>query len=458
MNKKEFLEKIEKKLLVLDEKERKDILDEYKDTISEKVKRGQSEEEAVADFGDIDELVKEVLSAYKIDPDYDVKEESTFNKILNDGEDLIKKGADKLAKTSRDLASDFKKTNKDINLSLVFEIVIKIIIAIFLIGFLRLPFLLVYRVGGEMLDSIFSPFGDLFSFLFGILLFIIYISLCVLVFVSLFKSYFKHEESADNENMEDENLEEDVKKEVKAVKVKEQSGHSFLGESIMLILKLWLIIFVMVPAAFIDLGILFGLCLSVVYWIKGINLFGLTLLLIGCLVMCTWFIKLIYNVIFKSGKNNFIVLVGSIVLIIIGGLLFTDMVINIDYRDGVPASVEKTVKDFEYQIDGNTNVYNYTGGDVKKEVAEGMKDGDIRLEVTYYKDVHDVSVEDYKDNGYRRFQITTDNEGAGRTKFMYNQFIDNLKNNKIYDYDRYYYIDVVVYGNEATLKMIGESE
>ena len=85
MNKKEFLEKVEKKLSVLDEKERKDILDEYKDTISEKVKHGQSEEEAVADFGDIDELVKEVLSAYKIDPDYDVKEESTFNKILNDG-------------------------------------------------------------------------------------------------------------------------------------------------------------------------------------------------------------------------------------------------------------------------------------------------------------------------------------------------------------------------------------
>ena len=458
MNKKEFLEKVEKKLSVLDEKERKDILDEYKDTISEKVKHGQSEEEAVADFGDIDELVKEVLSAYKIDPDYDVKEESTFNKILNDGEDLIKKGADKLAKTSRDLASDFKKTNKDINLSLVFEIVIKIIIAIFLIGLLRLPFLLVYRVGGDLLDSVFSPFGDLFSFLFGILLFIIYISLCVLVFVSLFKSYFKHEEFDDDENIEDENLEEDVKEE-KPLKTKEKSGYSFLGEAIMLILKLWLIIFVMVPAAFIDLGILFGLCLSVVYWIKGINLLGLTLLLIGCLVMCTWFIKLIYNVIFKSGKNNFIVLVGSIVLIIIGGLLFADMVINIDYRDGVPTSVEKTVKDFEYQIDGNTNVYNYTGGDIKKEVAEEMEDGNIKLEVTYYKDVNNVSVRDYESSDdYRNIEITTENDGAGSTKFMYNQFIDNLKNNKIYDYDRYYDIDVVVYGNEATLKMIGESE
>ena len=81
MNKKEFLDKLEKKLSILDESERKDILDEYKDTISEKVKHGQSEEEAVADFGDVDELVKEILSAYKIDPDFEGKDENTFNKL-----------------------------------------------------------------------------------------------------------------------------------------------------------------------------------------------------------------------------------------------------------------------------------------------------------------------------------------------------------------------------------------
>ena len=73
MNKDEFLEELEKKLSILNEKERQDIIDEYKDTISEKIKHGQTEEEAVSDFGDLDELVSEILDAYKINPKYNQK-------------------------------------------------------------------------------------------------------------------------------------------------------------------------------------------------------------------------------------------------------------------------------------------------------------------------------------------------------------------------------------------------
>ena len=71
MTKKEFLKILEKRLAILNEDERKDIINEYRDTISEKVKNGQTEEAAIKDFGDIDELVKELLSAYKLDPDYE---------------------------------------------------------------------------------------------------------------------------------------------------------------------------------------------------------------------------------------------------------------------------------------------------------------------------------------------------------------------------------------------------
>jgi len=46
---------------ILSEEERNDILNEYKDTIEEKVKHGSSEEEAVADFGSIEELSREIL-------------------------------------------------------------------------------------------------------------------------------------------------------------------------------------------------------------------------------------------------------------------------------------------------------------------------------------------------------------------------------------------------------------
>ena len=91
MNKKEFLRVLEKRLSILNEDERKDIIDEYKDTISEKVKNGQTEEEAIKDFGNIDDLVKELLSAYKLDPEYENKEKSSFDHILDEGENVIKK-------------------------------------------------------------------------------------------------------------------------------------------------------------------------------------------------------------------------------------------------------------------------------------------------------------------------------------------------------------------------------
>ena len=81
----------------------------------------------------------------------------------------------------------------------------------------------------------------------------------------------------------------------------------------------------MVPAVFVDLCILFGLCLAIIYLIKGINLFGLGILLLGCLIMCTWFIKLIYGILFKAKKVNVIPLIISIILMMVGGLLFADM-------------------------------------------------------------------------------------------------------------------------------------
>lgn len=43
MSKKDFLNKLAKKLSVLDDSERQDILTEYTDTINEKVKQGQTE-------------------------------------------------------------------------------------------------------------------------------------------------------------------------------------------------------------------------------------------------------------------------------------------------------------------------------------------------------------------------------------------------------------------------------
>ena len=70
MNKKEFLEALRKALAVLDETEQRDIIDEYEQHIDMKVASGLTEEEAIADFGDFNEMTAELLEAYHVRADY----------------------------------------------------------------------------------------------------------------------------------------------------------------------------------------------------------------------------------------------------------------------------------------------------------------------------------------------------------------------------------------------------
>lgn len=70
MTKEEFLKKLEQQLNLINDEERIDILSEYEQHIEMKITNGLSEEEAIEDFGDMDELVKEILEAYHINTDY----------------------------------------------------------------------------------------------------------------------------------------------------------------------------------------------------------------------------------------------------------------------------------------------------------------------------------------------------------------------------------------------------
>lgn len=67
MLKKEFLKELEDRLQMLNEKERKDMIEEYSQHISMRMESGMKEEEA------IDDLIAEILDAYHLDPEYEVK-------------------------------------------------------------------------------------------------------------------------------------------------------------------------------------------------------------------------------------------------------------------------------------------------------------------------------------------------------------------------------------------------
>lgn len=85
MKKNEFLHELDQRLLILSEEERQDILEEYALHIDLKMKNGMEEEAAARDFGDIQVLATEILSAYSLNPNY--KQPGIWNKSIH----LLKK-------------------------------------------------------------------------------------------------------------------------------------------------------------------------------------------------------------------------------------------------------------------------------------------------------------------------------------------------------------------------------
>lgn len=81
MNKETFLEELQQHLRILEAQEQQDILEEYAQHIDMKMLKGLSEEEAIRDFGPVQELAAGILSAYHVNPEF---EENNKKKKLPD--------------------------------------------------------------------------------------------------------------------------------------------------------------------------------------------------------------------------------------------------------------------------------------------------------------------------------------------------------------------------------------
>lgn len=112
MDKNEFLEKLKKNISVLEEREIEDIISEYEQHIDMRISKGLSEEEAIADFGDIDELCAQILEAYHVDLRHEAAAEPRGNIAEDDEPDYeklkseSKKAAKKAARQAKAAAGE----------------------------------------------------------------------------------------------------------------------------------------------------------------------------------------------------------------------------------------------------------------------------------------------------------------------------------------------------------------
>lgn len=444
MTKDKFLRELEKKLSILSEEERKDTINEYRDIIEEKVKHGKKESEAVKEFGSIDELSKEILNAYKINPDYKSKD------FVDGAEELIRKGAKKISEVTDDVVDSIKQSDFECTTSNVFEIILKVIILLIFLAILKIPIYFASELGSSVFRIGVEPFATIFSWIWKGLIEIVYLGICVLLIVKLITDYSKKDKTAKtNSKVKNTKIEEKTTKENKKVK----KNDTF--ETIVLILvRLFVIFTIIIPLVFVAFLFIVGLVILIYLLCKGIAVYGFLIATLGCLGFIICIIDLIYRGLIADKKIYLYPFLINILLIIIGGVMSISYIFDFEYHDSLPQNrYETKTETFMEDIDKKTSISNY-----KKEIIidNGIEDNKIKAEVTYYPKF--VSIEKHEDTDededYISF-VTNEKDTTFSLNNKYTKMImKDIKNKKIYNYNEFNDVKVKIYVNEKTKDLV----
>ncbi|MEF9920514.1 MAG: DUF1700 domain-containing protein [Erysipelotrichaceae bacterium] len=327
MKKDEFLKILNHRLQVIDEKERKDIIDEYENHIDMRIHEGKSEEEAIADFGDIDELIDDILAAYKIDS----------KKVNQNNDQKINDFLDHLFNSFQRFIGSFTSLNGDAILHLMFEFIVVLI----LLWVLKIFFWMAGDIGSSILRSIAGyGIGSLFGGLWDAVIHIGYLVLFLVILFNVFVKRIKHYQALGKGEKRSESIMDDFKESFRFDQVKESmnafqndngKSDSFTtsplhphgrhpyeesrdtsntmnknGSNISSILMMFLKVFViimMIPLILTQLGLFILLAIMIGFSVQGFSLLGAYLILIGLIVGVGALLSLIYRCMFKGGAN-----------------------------------------------------------------------------------------------------------------------------------------------------------
>lgn len=299
MNKKQFLATLKSRLQILDEKEVEDILREYEDHIDQKIKNGQTEEEAIISFGSIDELVKKILSAYKISDQYQKpsKVEEWINFIV-----------DKIVAFFHDF-SELLSTQKGED---IIRIVFKVLIILLFIWLLKLPFYLIEGIGRMILRIFPYTFYHAFGNLFGIFVRFSYLVVAILLLYFLVKRLVEEErpkeiskgkEKVSKKKSREEKKVESKKLQVEESKDKKENYAAMMFQPFFVLIKI-LVVIITLPiwACVIGLAVLLGLMICFLF--QGVYMISFICIVLGLLLMGCALLGFIYHLAFRKGGNQ----------------------------------------------------------------------------------------------------------------------------------------------------------
>lgn len=372
MNKEEFLSKLRKKLNILAESEVDDIINEYQGYIEEKVSAGATEEEAVKELGNINEIADDLLSAYKV-------------KTQKGSDDIIEKIVNKFEELVELFISKFEgKSAADI-----LRFCIELALILLIVFICKLPFVIIEGI----FKQIFYTFGDnnVLSFVNNIWHFVFelcYLVFAVVLFIKLFKRKFDSvEPGPSNENNQKKSnavkpekvvLEKKRKPEVSKKDNKSLADLIYtLCQGIVKFILIWILFSI---CCYI-IGIVCASTFYVYLLIKGVHYFGIGLILLallsGGIVFFETFFKLL-----TVRKNNWTrVLISLIVCLVFLGVGGTITAMDIANTTYVPYDNETNIKREIKNIPMEDNLTIL--GISEKDLIIDETVTDIRIEYSY---------------------------------------------------------------------------
>lgn len=269
MKKKEFLNKLEKKLTILNSNERKKVLKSYENKIDELIEKGQDETDAISSLESIDNIVKKVLASYSINTEY---QDNNF--FLSDFfSDLTKK------------AKDFLTSIFNGSIEELLNFLLKILILFIFIVIFHIPFSLIRELVIHFLEFLPSVIKDSFIILWRIFVEFSYIIISALILFSNLKSDFKYFRK--NKSQNDDRY------------LKEFSNN--LKKVLRVVYNLFIIIF-SIPLLFLFILSIILVALLLTLFSKGVFLCGTIIFIVGLGMLIFSLLVIIFNSV-KAGDR-----------------------------------------------------------------------------------------------------------------------------------------------------------
>lgn len=318
MTREEFFSKLDSRLSILNEKERRDIIEEYQSHIDFKVQDGKTEAQAIADFGDIDALVAEILEAYHIDNT--AAKPKTLEYYIKSCVEFINQVTERILTLSlRDIAS----------------IIVEFIIVLFAIWLVSIPVDIInstlhatifgFNIGGigNMLSGIVNLAFELVKLGIAFLIVYSFIKTRVMTRTPVMpktaagknrakaacdKTAAQEDAEHSGFSFEQANYDVNTGKPLKNRKTLGDVGRSsgdFIVKTVVAVVKIFLFICVWLPGIFCTIGLVVATVLLVMLLLTtGVGLWGLNLICVGCMLIFLGVTVWLTDIIFGGKKKN----------------------------------------------------------------------------------------------------------------------------------------------------------